>query len=130
LAVSLVYENGQFARGATRGDGFVGEDITQNLRTIHSIPLKLNKPFPKYLEVRGEALLSKKMLAKLNLENQKKGKTLFANTRNAAAGSLRQLDPTLAAERKLDFIAYDMYLEKGSSQKTTACRSERSEEWG
>ena len=129
LAVSLVYENGEFARGATRGDGFVGEDITRNLKTIHSIPLKLNKPFPKHLEVRGEALLSKKILAKLNLENQKKGKTLFANTRNAAAGSLRQLDPALAAERKLDFIAYDMYSEKGSSRKTTgggvAFRAER-----
>ncbi|HBB49795.1 TPA: DNA ligase (NAD(+)) LigA [Candidatus Nomurabacteria bacterium] len=119
LAVSLLYENGTFVRGATRGDGFIGEDITQNLKTIHSIPLILKKPSQKFLEVRGEALLSKKMLVKLNLENQEKGKMLFANTRNAAAGSLRQLNPALAAERKLDFFAYDMYLEKGSSRKTT-----------
>lgn len=108
LAVSLIYENGVFVRGATRGDGFVGEDITLNLRTIQSIPLTLKPPFPKYLEVRGEAVMSKKTLQKLNLQNQKEGKLLFANTRNAAAGSLRQLDPKLSAERKLDFFAYDI----------------------
>ncbi|MFA6076916.1 MAG: NAD-dependent DNA ligase LigA [Candidatus Paceibacterota bacterium] len=108
LAVSLIYEDGKFVRGATRGDGFVGEDITENLKTINSIPLILKKPFPKYFEVRGEALISKKTLSKLNLKNEKEGKPLFANTRNAAAGSLRQLDPKLAAERKLDFFAYDL----------------------
>ncbi len=108
LAVSLIYENGKFVRGATRGDGFIGEDITQNLRTIHSIPLALRAPYQDYLEVRGEALMSKKTLHKLNTLNQKEGKVLFANTRNAAAGSLRQLDPKLAAERKLDFFAYDI----------------------
>lgn len=114
LAVSLIYENGVFVRGATRGDGFIGEDITQNLKTIHSIPLKLNFPRSdldnrsKILEVRGEALLSKQTLSRLNLDNEKQGKPLFANTRNVAAGSLRQLDPKLAAERKLDFMAYDM----------------------
>lgn len=108
LAVSLIYEKGRFTRGATRGDGFVGEDITQNLRTIHSIPLVLSGTYPEHVEVRGEALLSKKMLQKLNKENEKAGRPLFANTRNAAAGSLRQLDPELAAERKLDFVAYDV----------------------
>lgn len=108
LAVSLTYENGVFIRGATRGDGFIGEDITQNIKTINSIPLILKKPYPAHLEVRGEALLSKKTLIKLNLINEKEGKPLFANTRNAAAGSLRQLDPKLAAERKLDFFAYDI----------------------
>ena len=117
LAVSLIYENGKFVRGATRGDGFIGEDITENLKTIHSIPLVLNFPpakggvrgvVPEYLEVRGEAVMSKKTLEKLNLKNEKEGKTLFANTRNAAAGSLRQLDPQLSAERKLDFFAYDI----------------------
>ena len=108
LAVSLIYKNGKFIQGATRGDGFVGEDITQNLKTIHSIPLILPKPFPEYLEVRGEALMSKKTLSRLNLDNKKEGKPLFANTRNAAAGSLRQLDPQLAAERQLDFFAYDI----------------------
>jgi len=108
LAVSLIYEKGKFVRGATRGDGFVGEDVTENLKTIHSIPLFLPIPCPEYLEVRGEAIMSKKTLVKLNLANEKEGKILFANTRNAAAGSLRQLDPKLAAERKLDFFAYDI----------------------
>ena len=131
LAVSLIYKNGKFTQGATRGDGFVGEDITQNLRTINSIPLILNSlptsplsrggdkviPLdkggfrgvaPEYLEVRGEAIMSKKTLSKLNLGNKREGKILFANTRNAAAGSLRQLDPKLAAKRHLDFFAYDI----------------------
>lgn len=108
LAVSLIYEKGIFVRGATRGDGFVGEEITQNLKTIHSIPLVLNSPFPEYIEVRGEAVMSKKTLQKLNRENEKEGKVKFANTRNAAAGSLRQLDPKLAEDRKLDFFAYDI----------------------
>ncbi len=108
LAVSLIYENGVLTRGATRGDGTIGEDITQNLRTIESIPLSLTAPFPDFIEVRGEAVLSKKILQKLNETNKKKGLPEFANTRNAAAGSLRQLDPTLARERKLDFFAYDI----------------------
>ncbi len=125
LAVSLIYENGKFVRGATRGDGFVGENITQNLKTINSIPLILNSfppakggikggggggEIPKYLEVRGEALVSKKILEHLNAKNVKEGKPLFANTRNVAAGSLRQLDPKLVAERKLEFSAYDMFV--------------------
>lgn len=112
LAVSLIYEKGIFVRGATRGDGFVGEDITQNLKTIHSIPLVLGISSPKYLEVKGEAVMSKKTLISLNKKNEKEGKPLFANTRNAAAGSLRQLDPKLAAERKLDFFAWDTTSEK------------------
>ncbi len=108
LAVSLIYQDGKFVRGATRGDGFVGEDITENLKTINSIPLLLEKPYPKHLEVRGEALVSKKTLEKLNVQNTKEGKQLFANTRNVAAGSLRQLDPQLAKDRHLDFVAYDI----------------------
>ncbi len=108
LAVSLIYEDGIFVRGATRGDGRIGEDITQNLRTIHSLPLKLRGKFPSYVEVRGEAVMSKKVLAALNVGQKKAGKPLFANTRNAAAGSLRQLDPALAASRRLDFFAYDI----------------------
>lgn len=112
LAASLIYEDGEFVRGATRGDGFVGEDITQNLRTIKSIPLKLravkNFPVPKRLEIRGEAVMLKSVLKELNKEQTKNGKALFANTRNAAAGSLRQLDPKLAASRKLSFFAYDI----------------------
>jgi len=108
LAVSLIYQKGEFIRGATRGDGFIGEDITQNLRTIKSIPLKLIAPVPDYIEVRGEVLMSKKTLINLNFENEKENKPLFANSRNAAAGSLRQLDPILAAKRNLDFLAYDI----------------------
>jgi DNA ligase (NAD+) len=118
LAISLIYEDGQFARGATRGDGFIGEDITENLKTINSIPLVLSTPYLKYLEVRGEAVMSKKTLQELNIINEKEGKTLFANTRNAAAGSLRQLDPKLSAERKLDFFAYDMASPLGSAIST------------
>jgi DNA ligase (NAD+) len=109
LAVSLIYENGILVRGATRGDGFVGEDITQNIRTIETIPLKLRgKNIPKYVEIRGEAVMSKKTWEMLNRKQAELGKPLFANTRNAAAGSLRQLDPKLASERKLDFFAYDV----------------------
>ncbi|MES2416459.1 MAG: NAD-dependent DNA ligase LigA [Patescibacteria group bacterium] len=108
LAVSLIYEDGIFIRGATRGDGSIGEDITENLKTIRSIPLHLKSPFPQYIEVRGEVLMAKKTLEKLNKENIKQNKTLFANTRNAAAGSVRQLDPQLAKERHLDFSAYDI----------------------
>ena len=117
LAVSLIYEDGKFIRGATRGDGFIGEDITQNLKTINSIPLVLDSSHPvkgglggvpKYIEVRGEAVISKKTLSRLNLDNVREGKTPFANTRNAAAGSLRQLDPKLARDRHLDFFAYDI----------------------
>lgn len=108
LAVSLIYKDGRFVQGATRGDGFIGEDITENLKTIQSIPLSLSRGVQKILEVRGEALMSKKTLRKLNVKNEKEGKQLFANTRNAAAGSMRQLDPKLAAERKLDFMAYDI----------------------
>ncbi|MDQ5949612.1 MAG: ligase [Patescibacteria group bacterium] len=108
LAVSLIYENGAFVKGATRGDGFIGEDITENLKMIKSIPLSLPAPFPSYVEVRGEAVMSKKVWRTLNAHNEKEGKSVFANTRNAAAGSLRQLDPRLTQERKLDFFAYDI----------------------
>ncbi len=113
LAVSLIYENGVFVRGATRGDGFIGEDITQNLKTIKSVPLSLNtgvKIFLPLLEVRGEVVMSKKVLEDLNKKNEKTGNVAFANTRNAAAGSMRQLDPKLAEERNLDFFAYDIVL--------------------
>ncbi len=106
LAVSLIYEKGNFIKGATRGDGFVGEDITENLKMINTIPLTLNEPVS--LEVRGEVLMSKDIFEKLNKKQKKEGKTLFANTRNVAAGSLRQLDPNLVKERNLDFVAYDI----------------------
>lgn len=108
LAISLVYENGILIRGATRGDGFIGEDITENLKMIETIPLSLPKPYPAYLEVRGEAVMPKRVWRALNKKQEKDGKTLFANTRNAAAGSLRQLDPSIVKERNLDFFAWDI----------------------
>lgn len=120
LAVSLIYSKGKFVRGATRGDGFIGEDITQNLKTIPSIPLFLSGSYPEFLEIRGEVVMSKKTLISINKKNEKEGKPLFANTRNAAAGSMRQLDPQLAADRKLDFFAYDIYAEKHVNDKVAA----------
>lgn len=108
LAVSLIYQDGVLTQGATRGDGFVGEDVTSNIKTIKNIPLVLKNNPPNFLEIRGEVLMSKKTLEYLNKINKKNNKPLFANTRNAAAGSLRQLDPKLAAERNLDFVAYDV----------------------
>ncbi|MCM3361297.1 NAD-dependent DNA ligase LigA [Niallia sp. MER TA 168] len=104
LAVSLRYENGLFEQGATRGDGTTGEDITANLKTIRSIPLRLNQPIS--LEVRGEAFMPKKSFEALNKIKDENGEEPFANPRNAAAGSLRQLDPRIAASRNLDIFLY------------------------
>jgi DNA ligase (NAD+) len=104
LAVSLSYENGLFVRGATRGDGTTGEDITQNLKTIRSLPLRLKHPVT--MDVRGEAFLSHKEFQRINEAREAKGEPLFANPRNAAAGSLRQLDPRVAADRALDVFVY------------------------
>ncbi len=108
LAVSLIYTNGIFTQGATRGDGFVGEDITENLKMIKTIPLKLSGVFHKKVEVRGEVVMRKDVLKKINEENIKLGRPTFANTRNVAAGSLRQLDPQLVKDRNLDFFAWDI----------------------
>lgn len=104
LAVSLTYEDGKLVRGATRGDGSVGEDITSNLKTIRSIPLMIEETGK--LEVRGEAYMPKRSFEQLNEERKEKDEQLFANPRNAAAGSLRQLDPRIAAKRHLDMFAY------------------------
>ncbi|EJQ0571394.1 NAD-dependent DNA ligase LigA [Listeria innocua] len=104
LAVSLQYENGKYKQGATRGDGTVGEDITANLRTIRSIPMKLKKAYS--IEVRGEAFMPKRSFQKLNEIREEEGQMLFANPRNAAAGSLRQLDTKIAASRNLDIFLY------------------------
>lgn len=124
LAVTLLYENGEFKKGATRGDGYVGEDITENLKMIYSIPMKLKEPFPSKIEVRGEAIMKKKVLSELNKKNQKEGKPPFANSRNAAAGSLRQLDPALTRERRLDFFAYEISSIEGKEwRKYTAKHS-------
>jgi DNA ligase (NAD+) len=106
LAVALTYVNGQLATGATRGDGFRGEDITQNLRTIGSIPLSVTKEAPPRFEVRGEVFLPKAGFKKLNQERAEEGLPLFANPRNAAAGSVRQLDPRITAKRPLDIYIY------------------------
>lgn len=106
LAISLRYENGSLTYGSTRGDGYTGENVTANLKTIKTIPLKLVPPFPKLVEVRGEVVMFTQELEKLNMERQKHGLQQFANTRNAAAGSVRQLDPKITAIRKLVFFAY------------------------
>ncbi|MEK5433275.1 NAD-dependent DNA ligase LigA [Lysinibacillus sp. FSL R7-0073] len=104
LAISLKYENGVFVQGATRGDGVVGEEITANLKTIHAIPLRLKEPIT--IEVRGEAYMPKKSFEKLNAQRADNGEELFANPRNAAAGSIRQLDPKIAASRQLSTFIY------------------------
>lgn len=104
LAVSLRYEEGLFVKGATRGNGTIGEDITANLKTIRSIPLRLNEPVT--FEVRGEAYMPKKSFVSLNAKKEENGEEPFANPRNAAAGSLRQLDPRIAASRNLDIFLY------------------------
>lgn len=106
LSVSLEYEDGLFVRGATRGDGIVGEDITLNLRTIKSIPLKLKRPLT--LTVRGEVFMPKKAFLALNEARELEGQSLFANPRNAAAGSLRQLDPSITASRALDIFIFNV----------------------
>ncbi len=107
LSVSLEYRDGKFVRGSTRGDGITGENVTENLKTIKTIPLSLPDKLP-FLEVRGEVYMPKKSFAKLNAECEENGKTPFANPRNAAAGSLRQLDPKVAAKRGLDIFIFNI----------------------
>ena len=111
LAVSLDYEEGVFVRGATRGDGFEGEDITANLRTVRSIPLRLNQPVTA--NVRGEVYMPRADFQRLNEQRAAKGESLFANPRNAAAGSLRQLDPNITASRRLDVFLYALNMAGG-----------------
>jgi DNA ligase (NAD+) len=107
VAISLTYQNGRLVQGATRGDGYTGEDVTANLRTIRAIPLRLQaEPAPARLEVRGEVLMFKRDFEKLNLEQARRGEKPFVNPRNAAAGSLRQLDPRITVTRRLTFFAY------------------------
>jgi len=118
LAVELVYENGVFLKGSTRGDGVVGEDITQNLRTIRSVPLKLTGHAPRYIEIRGEVFIPLDAFRKINREREAKGEPLFANPRNAAAGSVRQLDPKITAGRPLDIYCYGHGAAEGVDFKT------------
>ena len=107
LSVSLIYRDGVFVQGATRGDGFVGEDVTENLRTVKSIPLKLKENIP-YLNVRGEVYMPRSVFDELNAIREEQGQPLFANPRNAAAGSLRQLDPRIAASRRLEIFIFNL----------------------
>ena len=107
LSVSLIYRDGVFVGGATRGDGVIGEDVTENLKTVRSIPLKLNEKIP-YLNVRGEVYMPRRVFAELNEAREREGQPLFANPRNAAAGSLRQLDPKVAASRKLEIFVFNL----------------------
>jgi DNA ligase (NAD+) len=106
LAVSLRYEDGRFAQGATRGDGTIGEDVSANLRTVRAIPLRLDGAAPRRLEVRGEVLMFRRDFERMNAQQRERGDKTFVNPRNAAAGSLRQLDPALTAQRPLRFFAY------------------------
>ena len=112
LSVALEYVDGIFVRGATRGDGLVGEDVTENLKTIRSIPMYLESA-PSRLIVRGEVFMPKLVFERLNSDKEQRGETLFANPRNAAAGSLRQLDPKIAAERQLDILVFNLQLVEG-----------------
>ncbi len=119
LAVSIRYENGILVQGATRGDGTTGEDVTLNVRTIRNVPLKLfGDDIPPLIEVRGEVIMYKKDFEELNKERERKGESLFANPRNASAGSLRQLDSHITAERKLHMIAYGIGEVQGKMFKT------------
>lgn len=121
LAISITYENGLFKTASTRGDGLVGEDVTQNVRTIKSVPLKLDFPegqAPAVLEVRGEVYLPKEDFRKLNEEREEEGLPLFANPRNAAAGSLRQLDPKITAKRPLAVFMYQLGYAEGVEFET------------
>ena len=114
LSVALEYADGKFVRGATRGDGNIGEDVTENLKTIRAIPMTLENAPPRLI-VRGEVFMPKKSFEKLNARQEAEGKPLFANPRNAAAGSLRQLDPKIAAKRGLDIYVFNVQLAEGVS---------------
>ncbi|MEK7651438.1 MAG: NAD-dependent DNA ligase LigA [Patescibacteria group bacterium] len=121
LAIELIYENGIFVQGSTRGDGAIGEDVTQNLRTVEAIPLKIRSnnpkhPVPARLVVRGEIFITRKEFERINREQEKKGGKLYANPRNIAAGSIRQLDPKITAARKLDSFQYAIVSDLGQTR--------------
>ncbi|MCX5633863.1 MAG: NAD-dependent DNA ligase LigA [Phycisphaerae bacterium] len=130
LAMSLRYEKGLLVLGATRGDGEKGDDVTHNIKTIRAIPLSLDGNVPDVLEVRGEVYMPKKAFAKLNEEEEKQGESLFANPRNAAAGSLRQLDARITAKRNLSFFAYAMGKTSRKIAKTHCESLEKLKEYG
>ena len=130
LSCSLRYESGLLVQGSTRGDGHIGEDVTPNVRTIRSIPLRLLGEAPELVEVRGEVIMSKKAFKQLNSEQARQNKPLFANPRNAAAGSLRQLDPNITSERKLLFFGWGIGLHKGWEPKTQGELLKQLQTWG
>ncbi len=133
LGVELIYESGVFKIGSTRGDGYIGEDVTQNLRTIKAIPMYLIEgryPAPKRIEVRGEVIMNKKDFLSLNTQREEQGEPLFSNPRNAAAGSLRQLDPKITARRNLDIILYAAGSYDGVEFKTHLEMLEHFKAWG
>jgi DNA ligase (NAD+) len=130
VSANLLYEDGQLKIGATRGDGIIGEEITQNLKTITEIPLFLKKPFPQRLEIRGEVYMRHDEFDAFNQERQKKGDILFANPRNASSGALRQLDPKITAQRPLHFFAYGMGLHEESNFQTHWELLNQLDEWG
>jgi DNA ligase (NAD+) len=135
IAVELVYENGLFVQGSTRGDGYTGEDVTANLKTIQQIPLRLLAPansqgLPSLLEVRGEVYMTKREFLRLNEEREANLKPVFANPRNAAAGSLRQLDPKITARRRLRFFAHGVGMMEGESFRLHSEMMEAFERYG
>lgn len=119
VAMSLLYEQGMLVRAATRGDGSTGEEVTENVRTIRNLPLRLEAPFPSVLEVRGEVFMSHKNFLDLNKMQAERGEKIFANPRNAASGSLRQLDSKITAQRKLLMYCYDMGVIEGAPEPQT-----------
>ena len=133
-SLEIIYEEGRYRAAATRGDGITGEDVTPNARTIRTVPLRLLKnerfPIPERVDIRGEVLMKKADFEALNRERERRGEPLFANPRNAAAGSLRQLDPNITAQRKLDFVAWGVGLVRGISFRTQAEILEALAAWG
>lgn len=130
LAIELVYENGLFTTAATRGDGETGENVTENVRTIRSVPLQLRGKFPPLLEVRGEILLLKEDFKKINEERRREGEPLFANPRNAAAGSIRQLDPKVAAKRRLELFCHSVASVEGANVRSQLELMKACRDWG
>ena len=133
LGVSLTYENGVFTQGLTRGDGEYGEDVTDNLRTIRSVPLRLvdtERAVPPVLEVRGEVFLPKDCLNEINVQREAEGEPPFANPRNAAAGSLRLLDASITASRPLDIFIYTLNYAEGLAPATHTESLENMKRWG
>lgn len=130
LSISLTYQNGQLTHGTTRGDGLEGEDVTANIRTLKSIPETLRDNAPELIEIRGEIFMSKESFLALNQHKEAQGERLFANPRNAAAGSLRQLDPTVTAQRPLALFAYGMGFSTASIARTHTQWLAQLEAWG